>query len=83
MQEPEPVAAEKAPEAKKKVKGGGLFGFFQQDTVYADEGDEDTSDAIPPSTAVIDRAVTKKGVGRKSVKELVARKGKVRLPELH
>lgn len=54
------------------VKGGGLFGLFQQDTVYADGGAED---AAPPSDEVVERAITKKGSGRKSVKELIGRKG--------
>lgn len=53
-----------------QVKGGGLFGFFQQDTVFAD----DTMEAVPPSTELVERAVTKKGTGRQSVKELIARK---------
>lgn len=54
------------------VKGGGLFGMFQQDTVYADGGAEE---AAPPATEVVERAVTKKGSGRKSVKELLGKKG--------
>lgn len=53
------------------VKGGGLFGLFQQDTVYADGG---AAEAAPPPPEVVERAITKKGSGRKSVKELLAKK---------
>ena len=45
-------------QASKTVKGGGLFGMFQQDTVYADEGA-----AAPPSQTEVERAVTKRGMG--------------------
>lgn len=46
--------------------------MFQQDTVYADGG---ASEAAPPAAEVVERAVTKKGSGRKSVKELLGKKG--------
>jgi hypothetical protein len=72
MQEKEPQ--EEKAEETVQVKGGGLFGFFQQDTIYADEPEE----AVPPATEIVERAVTKRGTGRKSVKELVARKSTVR-----
>ena len=45
-------------QAQKTSKGGGLFGMFQQDTVYADE-----AGAPPPSEGQVDRAVTKRGMG--------------------
>jgi hypothetical protein len=43
-------------QARKTTKGGGLFGMFQQDTVYAD-------DVSPPSQSEVERAVTKRGMG--------------------
>jgi hypothetical protein len=49
-------------QAKKTVKGGGLFGMFQQDTVYADESEEE---APPPPADKIERSITKRGKGKR------------------
>lgn len=60
----------------KTTKGGGLFGMFQQDTVFADEADEEAG--APPSEEKVARAVTIRGKGpppgRQPVKELIPRK---------
>eukprot|EP00892_Ulva_mutabilis_P006057 jgi/Ulvmu1/3823/UM018_0034.1 len=66
-----PQGEEEEEEATQVVKGGGLFGLFQQDTVYADGG---AAESGPPAPEVVERAVTKKGSGRKSVKELMGKK---------
>ena len=51
-------------QAKKTVKGGGLFGMFQQDTVYADESAGSAGGlASGPSVDEIERSVTKRGRG--------------------